>query len=237
MNCEKCDGSGTLKCSACLCTSCAGSGQVACLECKNGQISCEECSATGQIPCHFCFESGQILQNFWFIKWRTPCSACEGKGRRQCSKCLGKKSVPCRTCGANGNIPCKSCGKTGLNSTCVKCAGSRLVQCLVCEGTGKVETEWSKQLKLSSLDSLWKEYNDRMRRKDILNREISIFEGYVDEDHKSWMRTSPTDYQADQDYRRMIDINKEKILNYYSERNEVENELSDIMKYIITRSS
>lgn len=235
MNCEKCAGNGSSTCSACLCTSCAGSGQLACVECKNGQISCKECSATGQILCQSCSGVGHIVQNFWFIKWSTPCSTCEGKGRRQCSRCLGKKTVPCRKCDATGSIPCATCGKTGANSTCVICAGSHQVLCSECDGTGKVETEWSKQLKSSSLDSLWIEYNNRQRREEILTRDISIFEGYRDEDHKSLMRTSPIDYQAEQDYTRSIAEYKEKIQNCYSERKEVEKQMSDILKLIITR--
>jgi hypothetical protein len=162
--CDQCAGSGSLKCSACVCRSCAGRGSSPCSQCSSGRIGCSECSATGQMPCKSCSGLGRTAEHFWFIKWSTRCSTCGGAARQECATCAGAKTVPCRNCGATGLIPCGVCGKTGVTAACTQCGGSRALRCSGCSGAGQLETEWSRQLDSSSIEWLRLEHERLLRR-------------------------------------------------------------------------
>ncbi len=162
--CDHCAGSGSVKCSACVCGSCAGRGSLSCSQCSSGRIGCSECSATGQTPCKSCSGFGRTAEHFWFIKWSTLCSTCDGSARQKCTTCAGAKAVSCRKCDATGLIPCGVCGKTGVTAVCTQCGGSRAVRCSGCSGAGQIETEWSRQLDSSSIEWLRLEHERLLRR-------------------------------------------------------------------------
>jgi len=120
IDCDKCDGTGDVKCSNSKCISgmvevkksgmllpglthtekckiCGGRGIIACSKCKGkGNILCDKCNGTGERP---------------------VCTKCGGQGLMTCSRCKGlgvyKKQV-CPDCKGDGTAICSSCNGDGM---------------------------------------------------------------------------------------------------------------------------
>ena len=116
--CQHCNGSGSLRCTACQCGRCLGKGQVisSCPNCKGGRRVCSKCEGTGRMKTRtlFVFQKDVACLNCAGIGWR-KCSSCsEGHMTTKCPDCLAGARNGCRICGDSRQVNCATCGAVGF---------------------------------------------------------------------------------------------------------------------------
>lgn len=184
-SCAECQGSGAVRCTACICGSCSGKARVACSNCQNGRRACSDCSASGRMRCAQCSGQGRVVQTLWVFKQKVLCPTCYGAASVQCPACGGRKEISCASCRGTGTTSCGACAGAGVQPTCETCGRSRKVVCSTCKGVGRFETDWSKELKTSTVKRLRFEYEKRQRQILALQIKISSLRRELDEMY-SW---------------------------------------------------
>lgn len=114
INCEYCNGSGTVTCS-----DCDGDGERNCNNCEgDGGVSCSDCNGYGDIECSHCDGEGTTEND---LGEEEECSNCNGRGREDCSTCDGNGDVDCDGCSGRGEHECEECNGRG-EVDCYECS-------------------------------------------------------------------------------------------------------------------
>ena len=91
VDCDYCDGDGTLSCDTCF---------------GDGYIDCSQCGGSGSDTCSTCDGEGEDDEGNY-------CNDCQGGGQVDCGECDGDGKIECDSCGGDGDHNCYDCDGVG----------------------------------------------------------------------------------------------------------------------------
>ena len=183
LECEKCEGSGTWECEKCegsgrlTCDKCGGDGQLECRRCDgSGKVECRKCDGSGKVECRKCGGSGTFIGKYGDY---LDCRVCDGDGQLECNCCDGYGELDCRNCDGTGHKDCFACEGEG-SIECFVCKGQGTGDCYACNGEGEIECFVCKGRSAFYVNYDWKTKQFYRGKKNQNGNFEGEHDGYVD---------------------------------------------------------